>query len=173
MRIQYEDVTLRPWEPEDASRLAKIADNKKIYDNLRDAFPHPYSIDDGRAYINHCLENAKDLLYAIEYNGELVGSIGAFFMADVYRKNAEIGYYLAEEYWGSGIMTKAIKAITAYAFANYDIHRMYAEPFARNIGSRKVLEKAGYVHEATLRKNVIKNEIVEDTCIYSLLKDHA
>lgn len=171
MIIQYEDIILRSWEQNDAFRLAEIANNKNIYDNLRDAFPHPYSIEDARKYINNCLQNPNALLCAIEYKGLLVGSIGAFFMSDVYRKNAEIGYFLAEDFWGTGIMTKAIKAITSYVFGNYDILRVYAEPFGRNVGSRRALEKAGFIHEATLKNNVIKNGIIEDTCIYSLLKD--
>lgn len=171
MTIQYDDVLLRDWSHDDAFRLADIANNEKIYANLRDAFPHPYTLENARDYINSCLQNTNALLCAIEYNGVLAGSIGAFFMTDVYRKNAEIGYYLAEEFWGGGIMTKAIKAISTYVFNNYDILRIYAEPFERNIGSRRALEKAGFFHEATLKKNVVKNGHIENTCIYSMLKD--
>ncbi len=173
MRIECEDIILRPWEAKDAERLVEIADNKKIYDNLRDYFPHPYTLEDGKKYIESLSNDEKALIFAIEYDGVLVGNIGAFLQSDVYRKNAEIGYFLAEEFWGKGIMTKAIRAITSYVFENHDIIRVYAEPFARNIGSRKSLEKSGFRHEATLKKSIIKNGLIEDSCIYSILKEES
>lgn len=142
---------------------------KKIYDNLRDAFPHPYTLEDAKSYI----ASVKNIptVFAIVVDGKVAGSIGAFIQTDVYRKNAEIGYYLAESYWGSGIMTKIVITLVKYIFENYDIIRIFAEPFARNTGSRRVLEKAGFKLEATLKSNVIKNDIIEDSCIYTILRD--
>lgn len=172
MRIEWEDIILRPWEEKDAERLAQIANNKKIYDNLRDYFPHPYTLGDAKTYIESLSDNEKILIFAIEYEGVLVGNIGAFFQSDVYQKNAEIGYFLAEEFWRKGIMTKAIRAITSYVFENYDIIRIYAEPFFRNSGSRRSLEKSGFQHEATLKQNIVKNGLLEDGCIYALLKEN-
>lgn len=173
MRREIDNIVLREWEEADAERLAEIANNKKIYDNLRDAFPHPYSIDDARQYI--ALQNNEDnklsKVFAIVVDGKVAGSIGGFIKDDIYRKNAEIGYYIAEEYWGRGIMTKAIKLITRFLFDNFDIIRVYAEPFARNKGSRRCLEKAGFRLEAELKCNVIKNGIIENSCIYAVLKD--
>ncbi len=172
MIIQKDSILLRPWKTEDAERLAEIANNKNIYDNLRDGFPHPYSIEDAKKYISGAQEDNNQLkIFAIVVDGIVAGSIGAFFLKDVYRKNAEIGYYLAEEYWGRGIMTKVIKAITEYLFDNFDIIRVYAEPFARNFGSRRVLEKAGYRFEALLKSNVIKNNEIEDSCIFAILRN--
>lgn len=172
MIIQNDNIFLRPWTAEDAERLAEIANNKNIYDNLRDGFPHPYSVEDAKRFISDIQEdNNQSKIFAIEIDGIVVGSIGAYFMKDVYRKNVEIGYYLAEEYWGKGIMTKTIKAITDYLFDNFDIIRVYAEPFARNAGSRRALAKAGYRFEALLRSNVIKNNEVLDSCIYAMLRN--
>ncbi|MDD3024790.1 MAG: GNAT family protein [Syntrophomonadaceae bacterium] len=172
MRIEKEDIILRSWQKSDAERLAQIANNKKIYDNLRDYFPHPYSVEDANSYIESLSNgDSKQLILAIEYEGLLVGNIGVLFQTDVYRRNGEIGYFLAEEYWGKGIMTKAIQAITAYVFENYDIERIYAEPFFRNMGSRRSLEKAGFYHEATLKKSITKNGVTEDGCIYALLRN--
>jgi len=89
----------------------------------------------------------------------------------VHRKNAELGYYLAEEYWGKGTMTKVVRRMTQYLFGNFDIIRVYAQPFARNTASRRVLEKAGFRLEAVLKNNIIKNDVVQDGCIYAVLKD--
>lgn len=173
MKIETDKIILRPWIPDDAERLATIANNKNIYDNLRDAFPHPYSIDDAKRYIEKAQGlNVSSILLAIEKDGSVIGSIGAFFQNDVYRKNVEIGYFLAEECWGKGLMTKAVTALVKYLFQNFDIVRIYAEPFARNTGSRKVLENAGFKLEAVLKKNIIKNDTIEDSCIYSILGEN-
>lgn len=169
--ISTAEFVLREWENDDSEELALIANNKKIYDNLRDALPHPYEIEDAKSYISFMRANQKDVGLAIEVDGQLAGSIGAFFKDDVYRKNAEIGYYLGEDYWGKGIMTKAIQSLTQYVFENHDVIRIYAEPFARNIGSRRALEKAGFILEGVLKKSVIKNNIIEDSCIYALIKE--
>jgi ribosomal-protein-alanine N-acetyltransferase len=172
MEILFEEIVLRPWSVKDAIRLASIADNKKIADNLRDGFPFPYSVSDARAWLDIILpENIPPRFFAITVNKELAGSIGIVTKSDIYRKNFEIGYFLAEEFWGKGIATKAIKAATSYAFKDFDIVRVYAEPFSDNIGSRRALEKAGFTLEATLRKNVIKNGIIKDSCIYSVLRE--
>jgi ribosomal-protein-alanine N-acetyltransferase len=172
MEIFFEGIVLRPWSVGDAGNLAKIADNKKISDNLRDGFPYPYSFKDAINWLNIILpENYPPKFFAITIDKKLVGSIGIVTKTDIYRKNFEIGYFLAEDNWGKGIATKAIKAATSYAFNDFDVVRVYAEPFSDNIGSRKALEKAGFTHEATFRRNVIKNDIIKDSCIYSVLKE--
>ncbi len=172
MEINYEGILLRPWSPKDAGRLAVIANNKHIADNLRDGFPHPYSLADAHHWLNSVIPvNKPPRFFAIIYEKDLAGSIGIVTKDDIYRKNVEIGYFLAEEYWGLGIMSKAVKAATAYAFSEFDIERAYAEPYADNPGSRRVLEKAGYKCEAVLKNYVIKNGVVKDSCIYSVLKE--
>jgi RimJ/RimL family protein N-acetyltransferase len=172
MEIFFDGITLRPWSIRDAGELACIADNKNIADNLRDGFPNPYSIKDARNWLKMILpENFPPRFFAITIDKQLVGSIGIVSKSDIYRKNFEIGYFLSEEYWGQGIMTKAIKAATSYAFKEFDVVRVYAEPFDDNASSKKALEKAGFTLEATLKKNVIKNRIIKDSCIYSVLKE--
>ena len=172
MEIFFEGIVLRPWSIGDAGQLAVIADNKKIADNLRDGFPFPYFLKDAKNWLNIILpENYPPRFFAITIDKKLVGSIGIVTKTDIYRKNFEIGYFLAEGQWGKGIATQAIKAATSYAFKDFDIVRVYAEPFSDNIGSRRALEKAGFTLEATLRKNVIKNDIIKDSCIYSVLKE--
>lgn len=173
MEIPFDGGILRPWEISDAGDLAIIADNKDIADNLRDMFPKPYSINDARQWLTSVIDQeGQKRFFAIVVNGKLAGSIGLTPKTDIYRKNAEVGYFLAPGFWRMGITTKALKAITAYAFRTFDIIRVYAEPFADNIGSRRVLEKAGYTLEATFKNYVIKNGVIKDSCIYSVLKEN-
>ncbi len=172
MEICFEGIILRPWSISDATQLALIADNKKIADNLRDGFPFPYSLKDARDWLHIILpENHPPKFFAITIDKQLVGSIGIVSKTDIYRKNFEIGYFLSEKFWGKGIATKAIKAATSYAFRDFDIVRIYAEPFSDNTGSRRALEKAGFRLEATLKRNVVKNGIIKDSCIYSVLRE--
>lgn len=172
MEIIFEGVKLRPWVFSDADQLAVIANNRNISDNLRDGFPNPYSVDDANNWLNTIIPiNDPSRYFAIIFDDQLCGSIGITSKEDIYRKNAEIGYFLAEEYWGRGIITRAIKAATSYAFTRFDIIRIYAEPFSDNQGSRRALEKAGFNCEARFRKNVIKNGIIKDSCIYAVLRE--
>jgi len=173
MEIRVGNILLRQWRKEDAERLVEIGNNKKIFDNLRDAFPHPYKLEDAHWFIdNHASDSNKLVrVFAIVVDGKVVGNVGTYLQEDVYRKNAEIGYFLAEEYWGKGIMTTVVKMIVEFLFENYDIIRISAEPFSRNIGSRKCLEKSGFKCEAELKNNVIKNDVIESSCIYSLLRE--
>ncbi len=172
MEISFEGIILRPWSINDAEQLAIIANNKKVADNLRDGFPNPYSLKDAIDWLNVVLpENHPPRSFAVTINKQLAGSIGIVAKCDIYRKNVEIGYFLAEEYWGRGIATRSIKAATSYAFKEFDIVRVFAEPFSDNQGSCKALENAGFILEASLRRNVIKNGIIKDSCIYSVLKE--
>lgn len=172
MEVFFEGIVLRPWSITDAGKLASIANNKNIADNLRDGFPFPYSLSDAKNWLNLILpENYPPRFLAIETDKSVIGSIGLVSKTDIYRKNFEIGYFLAQEHWGKGIMTRAIKAASSYAFGKFDIVRIYAEPFADNCGSRRALEKAGYILEGTFRRNVIKNGVIKDSCIYSVLKE--
>ena len=171
MEILFEGIILRAWSIYDANNLAEIANNKNIADNLQDLFPFPYSIKDARKWIRTILPADPPRNFAIVSDGTIVGNIGILTKDDIHRKNVEIGYFLSEKYWGGGIAPKAVKAITSYAFSNFDIVRVYAETFADNIRSRRTLEKAGFTLEATLKSYIIKNGIMKDSCIYSVLKD--
>lgn len=172
MRIETENFILRDWLEADAESLVQVANNKKIYDNLRDLFPHPYSIEDAKAFIKMTQQaNEKAIFLAVEIEGKAIGSVGITFKDDIYRKNAEIGYFIGEDFWGKGYMTEIIKEITKYTFSNFDIIRIYAEPFEDNKASRRALEKAGFKLEAVFKNYVIKNKIIKNSCIYSVLKE--
>lgn len=163
---------IRRWELSDARDLATALSNKKIQDNLRDGLPYPYTEQDGKEFISAMLAaNENDTFaFAITVNGKVIGSIGAFRQTNIHNKTAELGYYIAEEYWGKGIMTEVVKQLCDYVFSHTDIIRIYAEPFAYNIGSCRVLEKAGFQYEGTLRSNALKNGNVLDMKMYSKLK---
>ena len=163
---------IRRWELSDARDLATALSNKKIQDNLRDGLPYPYTEKDRKEFISTMLAaNENDTFaFAITVNGKVIGSIGAFRQTNIHNKTAELGYYIAEEYWGKGIMTEAVKQLCDYVFSHTDIIRIYAEPFSYNIGSCRVLEKAGFQYEGTLRSNALKNGNVLDMKMYSKLK---
>jgi len=162
---------LKNWKLDYVKDCAKNANNKKIADNLRDGFNIPYTENDAANYINSVLSSKKEqLCKAIIINNEAVGSIGVFVKENIYRKSAELGYWLSERFWGKGIMTKAINLICSEAFNIFDINRIYAEPFARNVGSRSVLEKNGFVLEGILKQSAYKCEEYIDCCMYALLK---
>ena len=165
---------LRRWAGEDASALVKYASNKKIAANLRDGFPYPYTMNDAWAFLQAMIsaDEAKSFCRAIDIGGESVGSIGIFFKDNVYRKSAEIGYWLGEPFWGNGITTAAIRLMCGEAFERRDIVRIYAEPYAHNAASRRALTKAGFELEGVLRRSVYKNGSIFDSCIYALLKDN-
>lgn len=173
MIFKGEGFILRLWEDKDAAELVSIANEDDIFINLRDAFPHPYKHGDAIDWITFAKsESSNGLFFAIEVQNKLAGSIGISFKSDIYRKNAEIGYFLSKRYRGKGIITKSIIIIVDYIFRNFDIIRIYAEPLAKNIASRKVLENAGFICEAVLKNYVVKQDTVLDSCIYSLLKEN-
>ena len=167
--------TIRKWRLSDAADLAAALSNQKILDNLRDGLPYPYTEQDGAAYISAILsaDENEPFAFAITVDGKAIGSIGAFRQGNIHKQTAELGYYIAEGYWGKGIMTEAVKQLCAYVFEKSDILRIYAEPFANNTASCRVLEKAGFRYEGTLRSNAVKNGNVVDMKMYSLLKSEA
>ncbi|MET0391697.1 MAG: GNAT family protein [Chitinophagaceae bacterium] len=169
MQLSGNGFVLRGIRQEDKMALARHANNPKIAANLRDIFPSPYTENDAANFISFVLaHNDPPLHFAIEVNDEAAGMISLIMKEDVYRLNAEIGYWLGEEHWNKGIMTAAIRLVTGYAFTSLGMIRVYAEPFATNTASAQVLEKAGYTREAVLRRSVIKNGEVLDSFIYSL-----
>lgn len=166
---------LRPWRLEDQGDLAQAANNPAIAANLRDAFPSPYSPEDARWFIQDCLtrHGQNCLFYAIQVAGKAAGDISVAVQSDVYRKSAELGYWLAQPYWGQGIMPQAVRQICQEAFERFSILRIYAEPFAQNLASRRVLEKAGFTLEGTMVDGVFKNNQVFSYCMYALLRRQA
>jgi len=163
---------IKKWELTDAGDLARVLSNTKVQDNLRDGLPYPYTEKDGTDYISAMLsaDENETFAFAIVSDNKVIGSIGVFRQENIHRQTAELGYCIAEEYWGKGIMTDAVKQVCKYIFDKSDIIRIYAEPFAYNTASCRVLEKAGFQYEGTLRSNAVKNGKIIDMKMYSLLK---
>jgi Acetyltransferases, including N-acetylases of ribosomal proteins len=163
---------LRDWSLGDAADIATALNNKKILDNLRDGIPFPYTASDAAQYIKTTLDAPKGTVYAwaVVAGGKAVGSLGIFRRDNIHCRTAELGYYIAEPRWNQGIMTGAVKEACGYIFENTDIVRIFAEPFAANAASCRVLEKAGFSYEGTLHKNAVKNGEIIDMKLYALTK---
>jgi len=162
----HTSITIRPWKQEDAAPLASICNNKKIWQNLRDKFPHPYMLGNALEWIayNRNVHPAQNL--AIVYNGIIAGSIGLVPKTDVSRKNIELGYFIGEPYWGKGIATEAVATILPYIQKHFDVVRVYAEVFETNTASMRVLEKNGFHRESTRQKAVFKSGVLMNDCVW-------
>lgn len=160
---------IREWNLSDAEELAQIINNKNILNNLRDGLPYPYTVKDAEEYITAMLssDKTKTFAFAITVDDRVVGSIGVFRCENIHFRAAEMGYYIGESYWGKGLGTSAVKQVCSYIFQHTDIIRIFAEPFAYNTASCRVLEKAGFQLEGVLRNNAVKNGQILDMKMYS------
>jgi len=170
MELNGNGFKLRGWKEEDAAALQRHADNTNISDFLFDRFPSPYTLGEAVKWILIKLNQNPVLSFVIDIEGDLAGVIGIDLRDDIYRKSPLLGYWLREDYWGRGIMTEAVKLVTAYAFANLDIVRIQAGVLSNNPRSMRVLEKAGYTKEGILKNNIIKKGAVLDEHIYGFVK---
>ena len=171
MQIDVGKYKVRSYKPSDKEALVKYANNYNVSKNLRDSFPFPYTEKNAKTWLYSVLNQYPELNFAISNNSELIGGIGLMPQPDVYKYSAEIGYWLAEPFWGKGISTRALIAVTRYVFNNFDINRLFAGVFEGNIASQKVLEKASYKLEGRLGKTVYKENIFKDQFMYSILRE--
>jgi len=169
MRLSLTSCTIRSWEPGDVPSLVRHANNRRIWLNLRDRFPHPYTSSEGTSFVRRARASHPETTFAIEVNGEAAGGIGFMLQSDVERTSAEIGYWLGEIYWGQGVCTEALRAVAHYAIEQHGLTRVFALPFAHNAASCRVLEKAGFVLEGVLRRSAIKDGRIVDQKLYGLI----
>ena len=160
--------TLRPWTMNDLDSLVQYANNAEIARFMTDGFPHPYTAAHGKQFIEFATKDNPVHIFAIDIEGKASGGIGIHPQQDIFRKNAELGYWLAAPFWGKGIMTNAIREIVDFAFKTYDINRVFAKPFGTNLASQKVLEKAGFNFEGKFDQTIFKNGVYLDELIYSV-----
>jgi RimJ/RimL family protein N-acetyltransferase len=160
-------VAIRKFRRSDKLRMAEIANNEKVAANLRDAFPSPYSVEDARKFISVCMRQDPYQVFAIEFEGEYVGNIGLHRLDDVYRKTAELGYFIGEPWWNRGITTRAVNLICDYGFRELDVIKIFSGVFSFNTASQRVLEKCGFTLEAILKSAVIKNGRICDEYRYA------
>jgi RimJ/RimL family protein N-acetyltransferase len=169
MKLTLRSCEIRSWQPRDVESLVRHANNRNVSINLRDRFPFPYTRRDGREFIKLARRMEPESLFAIAVDDAAVGGIGFVPQHDVDRVSSEIGYWLGEPYWGRGIATEALRAITRHALDAHGFTRLFALPFAHNVASCRVLEKAGYVLEARLRKSAIKEGQIVDQLQYAYI----
>ena len=166
-----EAIRIRPWQLSDKPALLRYADNRNVWINHTDIFPHPYTADDADRWLWRCgSEQKPQTNFAIDLAGEAIGGTGIELKKDVYRKSASIGYWVGEPFWGRGFATRALCLMTDYAFANFDINRLQAGVFEWNPASMRVLEKAGYKFEARMRQHIFKDGRFADELIYARLR---
>jgi len=171
MRLTLTTCEVRSWRADDLASLVTHADNRKVWLNLRDRFPTPYTKRDGREFFRSMEVQRPETAFAIAVGGQAVGGSVFVMLTDVERVSAEIGYWLGEPYWGRGIATDALIAVTRYAVDTFRLTRIFAVPFAWNEASCRVLEKAGYVLEGRLRRSAIKDGRITDQLQYAFIVD--
>ncbi|MDO5845537.1 MAG: GNAT family protein [Methanocorpusculum sp.] len=164
---------IRRWRLSDAPALAVVLSNRHVLDNLRDGLPFPYTEADAADFISAMLASDPDAVFsfAVTEREAVAGCVGIFRGQNIHFRTAELGYYIGEPFWGRGLATCAVRQACAYVFAHTDILRIFAEPFAENAASCRVLEKAGFVCEGVLRQNAVKNGAVRDMKMYALVRE--
>jgi ribosomal-protein-alanine N-acetyltransferase len=167
VELRLKRCTIRDYRPSDAESLAKHANNRRVWLGLRDAFPHPYTIEDAKKFLQGSVAGLPRMNFCIEIGGAAIGGIGLRPGEDVHRHTAEFGYWLAEEFWGRGIMSEIVPAFVDYCFKELSLKRIFAMPHSNNPASVRVLEKAGFVLEGRLRNNVIKDGKILDSLLYA------
>ena len=167
MELQSGNIKLRPLRLSDEGRMATLANNEKISRNLRDGFPNPYTLADAENFLKRFTNQDPVTFFGIEYNGEYVGNISLVPGQDVYRKSAEIGYFIGEPYWNKGIVTAAVNLISVYGFNQLGIIRIHTGVFEYNTASMRVLEKCGFTKDCVFRKSVFKQGKLWDEVRYS------
>ena len=171
LTFELDSCVLRPWRSQDVEALIRHADNRNVWINVRDRFPHPYTRDDALRWLEFAQTLPPDTQLAIEVDGEAVGGIGLEPQTDIERVSAEIGFWLGEAYWGRGIMTQAVTAYSDWALNRPGLFRLYASVLEWNQASMRVLEKAGYQREGCMRKSAIKDGQVIDRVLYTRVRD--
>ena len=161
--------TLRHFKISDSLSLSKHANNRLIWENLRDRFPYPYSEEDAKLFIQMVTTYSSTTEFAIDLDGEAIGAAGIILKDDVYKENGEIGYWIGQDYWNKGIGTKVVAELLRIAFDELKLYRVYAEVFDKNTGSARVLEKNGLIKEATLINAIVKGGARQNLNIYSII----
>lgn len=171
MMLPFTGGMVRTWRGDDAPSLARHADNRRVWANLRDRFPSPYTLDDADGWIRHCVREVPATNFAIDVGGEAVGGIGLVLRSDVERVDAEIGYWLGEPYWGRGLASGAVQAFAPWSLRRFHLARLHAHVFAFNTASARVLEKSGFTLEGRLRQSAFKDGRLIDQLLYARLSE--
>ena len=161
---------VRSWRKSDVDALVRHGNNVNIWRNLRDRFPSPYTREAAREWVDYSRACRPETDFAIELRDEAVGGVGLKIGLDVERFSAEVGYWVGEAFWGKGLATASLKSVVLYAFRELGMIRVFALPFATNVASARVLEKAGFTREAVLRSSAVKEGVVLDQTLYAITR---
>ena len=170
MLLKLSHCTIRPWTVSDAESVQRHANNRNVSKHLRDRFPFPYELEHATKFLEMVEKATAPTAWAIDVEGQAVGGIGLEFRGDIERVSAEIGYWIGEQYWGRGIATEAVKAVTAEAFKRFELTRLFAVIFTDHPASQRVVEKAGFVKEGLMRQSAIKDGAIRDQLLYAFYK---
>ncbi len=170
MELSLATCIVRTLRTNDADDLARCANDRDIWRNLKDRFPHPYALEHATSFISYCQAQERESAFAIDVGGRLAGVIGFEHRDDIWRRSVELGYWLGRAYWGKGIASDAVRGVTEWAFTEWDINRVWAGVFAWNPASARVLEKAGFTREARLVKSATKDGQSVDELIYAFVR---
>lgn len=162
---------VRSWRIGDETSLERNANNRNIWRNLRDAFPHPYTLEAARDWISFATTVTPDVAFAVEVDGEACGGIGLRLQADVDRVSAEIGFWLGEPYWNRGIMSAALAHFVPHCFRTFELTSIFARCFAWNHGSMRILEKNRFCKVGVLRQAAVKDGELVDVVILATTSD--
>ena len=171
MLIKCDNCILRKWKDSDLESLVKNANNPNVASTLRDAFPYPYTDEDGKEWIEFAEDEEWGYNFAITINNKAVGGIGLIVGKDIERKSSEVGYWIGEDHWGKGIVSSALEGIVKFAFNELDLERVFAVPLEHNTASRKVLEKNNFVLEGILRSSVVKSGKIHNQALYAKIRE--
>jgi RimJ/RimL family protein N-acetyltransferase len=171
MELVLSGCVVRSLRTDDAEELARLANDREIWRNLKDRFPFPYAVEHANAFIAYCQSQTPESNFAIAVGDRLAGVIGFEHRDDVWRRSVELGYWLGREYWNRGIAAEAARAMAAWAFAQWEIDRVWAGVFDWNAASARVLEKAGFTLEGRLRKSAYKDGRAVDELIFGMVRE--
>ena len=170
MKINAGKYIIRSFEDHDAMAMARHVSNPNITRTLAARFPAPYTERHAKAWIDLCHLEAEPVNFAITADDNLIGGIGLTVQRGARRRAAEVGFWVAESYWGNGVATAALHAFTDYAFSRFDLIRIFAYVFEGNIASTRVLEKVGFTYEGRLDSSIVKNDLVYGEWLYALVR---
>lgn len=162
-------IRLRELVESDIDSIATYANNFNVSRYMASRMPHPYTSEDAKWWVRTGSKE-QGLNFAIDFESTCIGVIGVRFGENEYQYSAEIGYWIAEEYWGKGIGTEAVSKMTNYVFSESKIVRLSAPVRSPNKASMRVLEKSKYILESVQKETVYKNNEFMDEHIYVIFR---
>ena len=163
--------TIRPWRVEDREALIWYADDVRVAATMPQDFPSPFTFREADVWLARTVNQSPYFDFAIEVDGEAVGSISLLLGEGEHRSNGEITLWIGKDFWGRGIATEAVQAITYYGLERFDLQRVYALVFASNAAARRVFEKNEYALLGQITGGVPRQGVVMEALVYAFDAD--